>query len=350
VVSSYQPFKYAVTVRSSNNIRFRNVHCYSDSKVSFDTTIYDQTYNTELRQREFSWLTISGAAPVVQPTHPSPVLAEEASVEKVASDFFNISGGAADRTGNVYFVDAKWQTIYCWWATTRQLSKVRDNPLDPVQLFFDKAGDLIVVSYAGMGTVYSFRPDATDDDITLLKAVPAVARPGMMPVLPVDYWRNENDFLETIPVRQPYQFLSPDGTTFFPAGEDFVTGELYYGAKVNNTLRAFGFAPAVAGRPFYVSDENGEKTYVGSVGVDGTISNLKLFAEQGGESVTVDDHSNVYIAAGQVFVYNPAGELIDTIDIPERPSQLLFGGTDNRTLFILARSSLYAVQTRYKGQ
>jgi hypothetical protein len=27
----------------------------------------------------------------------------------------------------------------------------------------------------------------------------------------------------------------------------------------------------------------------------------------------------------------------------------LFGGTDNSTLFILARSSLYAVHTRFKG-
>ena len=36
--------------------------------------------------------------------------------------------------------------------------QVRDNPLDPVQLFFDKAGDLIVISYAGKGTVYSLNP------------------------------------------------------------------------------------------------------------------------------------------------------------------------------------------------
>jgi sugar lactone lactonase YvrE len=49
-------------------------------------------------------------------------------------------------------------------------------------------------------------------------------------------------------------------------------------------------------------------------------------------------------------VYNPAGELIDTFDVPERPSQLLFGGSDGHTLFILARSSLYAVQLRYRGR
>src|SRR5580698_3971450 len=346
VVSSSQPFPYAVKVTNSTNIRFRNVHCYSDSKVSFDNAVYDQTHHVEVRQREFAWLTISGDAPQLLQKAPSPVLAEGAKVEKVAGGFFNISGGAVDSSGNVYFVDAKWQTIYRWTAATRQLSKVRDNPLDPVQLLFDKAGDLIVVSYSGKGTVYSFKPGAADHDITLLKAVPTAPRQGMTPVLPVSYWRNENDFLETIPVRQPYQFVSPDGTTYLPAGEDFVTGELYYGSKLNNTLRAFGLAPAIAGQPYYASDESGEKTYVGSVGVDGTITNLKLFAEQGGESVAVDDHGNVYIAAGQVFVYNSASELIDTIEVPERPSQLLFGGSDNRTLFILARSSLYAVENR----
>ena len=352
VVSTYQPFHYAIAVINSRNIRFRNVHCYSDSKVSFDNTIYDQTHKVEVRQREFAWLTISGDTPQVPPKQPSPVLAKVAKLEKVAGGFFNISGGAVDSSGDIYFVDARWQTIYRWSAATRQLSKVRDNPLDPVQLFFDKSGDLMVVSYAGNGTVYTFKPGTQndDDDITLLRAVPAAPRPGMTPVLPVDYWRNENDFLETVPVKQPYQFISPDGTTFLPAGTDFVTGELYYGSKLNNTLRAFGVAPAVAGQPFYVSDENGEKTYAATVESDGTLSDLRLFAEQGGEGLAVDDQGNVYIAAGQVFVYNSAGNLIDTIDVPERPSQLLFGGRDGRMLFVLARSSLYAVQTINKGR
>jgi len=207
-----------------------------------------------------------------------------------------------------------------------------------------------VISYAGKGTVYSFKPGAPDQDITLLKAVSAIARPGMTPVLPVDYWRNENDFLQKIPTSRPYQFVSPDGSTFIPAGEDFVNGQLYYGSKIHDVLYAFGMAPAVANQPFYVTDEEEQKTYVGSVGVDGTLADLKLFVERGGEGVASDEKGNVYIAAGQVFVYNPAGQLVDTIEIPERPSQLLFGGSDRKTLFILARGSLYAVQGRFKGQ
>ena len=108
-------------------------------------------------------------------------------------------------------------------------------------------------------------------------------------------------------------------------------------------------APAVEGQPFYVSNESEEKTYVGTVDPDGTISNLRLVAEQGGEGLARDEKGNLYIAAGQVYVYSPAGDLIDTIDVPERPMQLLFGGAGGNTLFILSPTSLYAVQDRYKG-
>ncbi len=347
VVSSYQPFPNAVTLTNSKHIRFRNLHCYSDSKVSFDNALYDQTHNIAVRQREFAWLTISGQSSVSP--KPSSAVFAGGKPESLATGFFNISGGAIDNVGNLYFVDAHQQTIYRWSAANRQLSRVRDNPLDPVQLFFDQAGNLIVVSYAGKGSVYSFRPDSRDDNVTPLQAVPSQPRPGFRAVLPVDYWRNENDFEDTIIKPNPYQFISPDGTTFFPAGEGFVSGELYYGSKLNDSLRAFGLAPVTDAQKFFVSDESGQKTYIAEVSSDGTVSKLELFVERGGESVTVDEKGNVYLAAGQVYVYSPSGEWIDTLEVPERPSQLLFGGPDGHTLFILARSSLYAIHTIDKG-
>jgi gluconolactonase len=38
------------------------------------------------------------------------------------------------------------------------------------------------------------------------------------------------------------------------------------------------------------------------------------------------------------------------IEVPDRPTSLAFGGGDRKTLFIAARSSLYAVRTKFKGQ
>jgi Pectate lyase superfamily protein/SMP-30/Gluconolactonase/LRE-like region len=350
VVSSYQPFPYAIRVSDSKNIRFRNIHCYSDSKVSFDNSIFDQTHDFELRQREFAWLNFSGNAPQSPRSETSPVLASGAKVERLAGGFFNISGGAIDSSGDLYFVDAKWQMIYRWSAAARQLSIVRDNPLDPVQLAFDKSGNLLVVSYQGNGTVYSFKPGTNFDQLTVLKPEAAAARPGMAPVLPVDYWHNQNDFVEAVTRKKPYQFVSPDGSVFIPAGEDFVSGQLYYGSKMHDVIRAFGLAPATAGRELYVCDAEEQRTFKASVDPDGTLEDLKLFVNVGGESVTEDSEGNVYIAAGQIYVFDPAGKLIDTIDVPERPSQLLFGGADHKTLFVAARSSLYAVQMKYAGR
>jgi Pectate lyase superfamily protein/SMP-30/Gluconolactonase/LRE-like region len=346
VVSSYQPYPYAIKITDSKNLRFRNVHCYSDSKASFDNAVFDQTHKIEIRQREFSWLTVSGRTPQLRPPVTAPVLAEGAQVQKLAGGFFNISGGAIDKTGDFYFVDAKWLMIYRWSSSSQQLSIVRDNPLDPVQLAFDKSGNLLVISYAGKGTVYSFSPGSDFSQITLLQPEPSSARPGMTPILPVDYWRNENDFPEAVAKKRPYQFVSPDHSTFIPAGEDFVNGRLYYGSKIHDVLRAFGLAPAPIGQTFYVTDESEQKTYQTTVAEDGTHTNVKVFANVGGEGVAEDAEGNVYIATGQISVYNATGKWIGTIDVPERPCQLLFGGPDKKTLFIAARSSLYSVRIR----
>src|SRR6202012_145834 len=155
---------------------------------------------------------------------------------------------------------------------------------------------------------------------------------------PVDYWRSENDFAKAIIDLRPWQFVSPDRSIFIPVKQDFIDDDLYSGIRMQDVVRAFGLAPVTAVQPFYVSDESEEKTWKVNVGEDGSMSAPTLFAEQGGEGVAVDTEGNVYLAAGQIFVYNPAGALIDTIEVPERPVQLLFGGSDGKTLYILSHT------------
>jgi sugar lactone lactonase YvrE len=247
-------------------------------------------------------------------------------------------------------VDAHWQRIYRWSAAEREVTVVRDNALDPINLAVDKAGNVLVVSYAGNGVVYSFKPAALEDDVSILQAQPATARSNMTPVLATSDWRVRAN-LETgeAPARL-FQYISPDGTTYISAGQDFASGAVSWGVKSADLLRAFGLAPAVVGKPFYMTDEADAKTLMANVGPDGSLSGVKLFVNQGGESVAVDADGNVYIAAGRIYVYSPAGKLIDAIDVPERPVQLAFGGKDGQTLFIAARASLYSVRTRVKGR
>ena len=381
VVRSYHPVPYAIRVFESSDIRFRNVHVDSNSamaqcdeagcrqytrssKVSYETCIFDETLRAEVRDREFAWLDLTGVAARVKTRAPSRVLEAGATVEKLAGGFYNISGAAVDGSGQLYFVDGHQQRIYRWSAEKKAVSIVRDNPLDPVNLVFDKAGNLIVVSSGGKGmTVYSFRPDGPEDQITVLEPEASAERPGMTAILPVNYWVNgdftntfsaatyeyvslDQLFAKVVTTRKPYQYVSPDRSLFIPGEDALVQGPPYFGYKFGYILQAFGLVKAVPGKTFYVTNESEQRTYSGSVNADGTLSGLRLFAEQGGESLAEDSHGNVYLAAGQVFVYDSSGKPIEMIAVPERPLNLIFGGKDKRTLYILTQSSLYAVRTR----
>jgi len=343
VISSFQPFPWAVKVSNSQGIHFRNFHCDSNSKASFDSSVYDQSHNVEIRQHEFAWLDLSGQVTRPQHATPSPVVARGAKVEKLAGGFFNISGGAVGPLGDFYFVDAHWQRIHRWDSSSRQLSTVSTNPLDPVNLAVDQAGNLMVISYAGNGVVYSL---TSSGKVTLLKPEVVTNWSGKSLYLPISDWHLNRDSLS----HPAANFISPDRTTVLPAGEDFLNGATSWRVKSSPPIRSFGLGRAVPGKLFYITDESELRTWVADVNPDGSLKNFRLFAEQGGESVTVDSYGNVYIAAGQIHVYDPAGKPIDTVEVPERPVQLVFGGADHKTLFIAARTSLYSVRTKYSGR
>jgi hypothetical protein len=164
-------------------------------------------------------------------------------------------------------------------------------------------------------------------------------------VLPAGEWS-----LNLARIQKPGgHYLSPDGTMFIAAGTEFIKDQRSYGVKSSPLLR-FGLTPATVGQKAYFADENSVSTWVGVVQADGSIAGMKQFINQGGEYVTVDGQGNVYVANGRIFVYSPAGKLIDTIEVPERPIQLVFGGKDKKTMFIAARSGLYAVRTKFGGR
>ena len=339
VISSFQPFPYAAKVSHSQNIRFRNFHSYSNSKVSFDAGVFDQGLHFEIRQHEFAWLDMSGRAESLPDPGPPPVLADGAQVEKLVGGFFNISGGAAD-ADDFYFVDAHSNRVYRWNISSRQLSILTNAAArSPVNLALDKSGNVIIVGYDNDQAVYAL--DA-QEQISALKPQSVTVRPATTFYLPVSDWSRNTESLS-----QPAaQFVSPDGKCVLPVGQDFLDGTVSWGIKSSPPIRSFGLAPAAAGQTFYVTDESGNTTSAAEVQPNGSLKGFHLFANRGGESVISDSAGNVYIAAGQIYVYDRNGKEIGTIEVPERPVQLVFGGPGGKTLFIAARSSLYAVGTK----
>jgi hypothetical protein len=382
VTRSRAPFPTAVRIYNSSDIHFRNVHVNAESgyatcddngcgtflrlsKFPYEDAIEDVTHHLEVREREFAVLDIPGdPQPPPQPD-ASAVLAAGARVEKLEDGFFSISGAAVDAAGKLYFVDHHNQRIYSW-SEKEGLVIERDNPLDPVNLAFDKSGNLLVVSSAGPeSTVYSFRPGSSAEELNVLKPQPAGTNANASVILPVNWWNNGEfrDQLNTDTMRfttlaemfaadvstpKARAYVSADGSVFLPAGRVFQQGPATDTScwRFSDNLDTYGFLAAEPGQRVYVSSESEDITYNAKVNPDGTLTDLKAFAQRGGESVAVDSKGNVYVANGQIFVYSPDGKQIAEVDVPERPLQLVFGGADRKTLFVLAHHALFAVKVR----
>ncbi|RXH54355.1 glycosyl hydrolase family 28-related protein [Granulicella sibirica] len=336
VVSSFVPYDKTIHVSNSHNIRFRNLHIYSDSKAAFDSSVKDDDSGITNRELEIASLTIPEKS-------PAAVATRHIQATRLTGSFFNPSSATVDSHGQLYFVDTVKQHIFRYLPADKRLEVVRDNAIEPGNIFFDHSDNLMVISYAGAtGTVYTFKPDSPATDLQILEPQPAAPHPGMTAVLPADHWRFTAERATGIGGPQPWQYVSPDGSTFLPAGEDFVSGALYYGIKMADILRAFTLSPATPGKTFYVSDEGEKMTWSGQVAPDGSLTHVKPFTNQGGESIAVAPDGKVYLAAGQIYIYNPNGTPAGEIDVPERPISIVFGGKDHKTLYILARTSLYS--------
>jgi hypothetical protein len=384
VTRSRAPFAAAVRLYQSSDIHFRNVHVNAESgygvcdangcgtflrlsKFPYENAIEDVTHHLEVREREFAVLDIEGNP--IEPPPPAAdaraVLALGAEVEKLEDGFFSISGAAVDAGGKLYFVDHHQQRIY-GWSEKEGLTIERDNPLDPVNLAFDKSGNLMVLSSAGPeGTVYTFKPGSSAEELTILEPQDAKPHVGAAVILPVNWWNNgefkdqldlgtmqfktlAEMFAEDATTPKKREYVSADGSVFLPAARVFQQGPATdtSGWRFSDNLDTYGFITAKAGERIYVSSESEDVTYAARVNADGTLGALKPFAERGGESVAEALDGNVYVANGQVFVYDSAGKQIAEIDVSERPLQLIFGGADRKTLFILAHHALFAVKVR----
>jgi hypothetical protein len=380
VTRSLKPAPTAVKLFNVDDIRFRNLSTNSESgfatcdangcgtylrasKYPFENAITDMTHKLEVRERQFAVLDVS-AHPQTPPPAPAPSGLEGAKIEKLEDGFFSISGGAVDARGNLYFVDHHFQRIYRW-SQARGLEVVSDAPLDPVNLAVDKSGHLLVLSSEGPdASVYSLDPWVPTPEITRIAATPVAPHPDAAVALPGNLWDNgefrdqlnpqtyefttlAEMFARDVAVPKAMEYVSPDGSLVLPAYRVWKQGPTnYQGYRFSDTLDTYGFVMAKTGGQVVVSNGSESRVYRGRVGEGGSLTELKLLTERGGESVAVDGKGRLFVANGQIFVYDADGKALGRIDTPERPLQLIFGGPGGQSLFVLTHHSLYRLDVK----
>jgi hypothetical protein len=140
-------------------------------------------------------------------------------------------------------------------------------------------------------------------------------------------------------------YFAPDRKTALMGGEP---DKAYAAWRWRPLPESSQLLPFAVGASQAITSEDDEKTYEASMRAPETLS-VEMIIERGGSSVVTDSAGNYYVASGQIFIYNQQRKQIGILEVPERPSSLAWGGRDGKTLFIGARSSLYAITTVNAG-
>ena len=348
-VNMPQPVLSGIKLKNSKNLTFRGLHTYSPGKTTYDNAVMDLGNTGQIRSREIALLTVSGN--VGEVTTPVTPAIFDGTFKKVATGYENIDSLCVDSAGNVYYLDAHAQRIFRFDVATNEVAPLKETPANPVAMIFDSADNLLVIANRGEIRALKIAGDATTTTALTAATMPATAPANAKGyVHPQTRWKDAHDFLiitqelgnawpmraserpVTTPVTPPGLYTAPDGVTLIPQTRDLT--------------RAYALTLAIPGKPCYIADEFGQKTYRFTVAANGALTKPELIAEEGECGVVADAKGNVYIAAGEVFVYDPAGKPLGALRLPERPTSLTLGGKDNKTLFIAARSSLYAIRLK----
>ena len=125
-------------------------------------------------------------------------------------------------------------------------------------------------------------------------------------------------------------------------------------ALVRDFVQPNGLAFSPDEKVLYVAD-SGAPRHIRrfAVAADGSLSGGEVFyAMDAGvpDGLRVDAAGRVWTSARDgVHIVAPSGALIGKILVPESPANLCFGGPDGMTLFITARTSLYAIDVAVTG-
>jgi len=266
------------------------------------------------------------------------LVAPGAKVQQLADGFSFTEGPACDVEGNIFFTDIPNARIHKW-SLDGKLSTFRENSGGANGLYFDRQGNLLACE-GGSRRVTSIGPDGK---VTML----ADSYQGKKLNSPNDLWVDPKGGVYFSDPRYGAQGgLEQDGfhVYYLPPDRKRLVRVL------DNLVKPNGVVGTADGKLLYVADAGDGKTYVYRIQPDGSLADRKLAAPVGADGMTLDEKGNLYLARNVVHVFSPDGTSIATIEVPEAPSNVCFGGKDRRTLFITARKGLYSVPMNVRGQ
>jgi gluconolactonase len=270
------------------------------------------------------------------------VVAQGATLQKLAGDFSFTEGPTSDKDGSVFFTDQPNDRIMKW-SVDGTLSTFLKPAGRANGMYFAPDGTLLACADERT-ELWALTPDGSHT--VLAKTFEGKPLNG-----PNDVWRRPDGgiyFTDPFYERDWWDYQqAPQGTQ-----------QVYFLDPRTRTLRRVttdlvqpnGIIGTPDGKTLFVADIAAGKTYAFDIETDGSLVNRTLRAELGSDGMTLDAEGNLYLTGKGVSVFDRTGRKIEQIDVPEPwTANVSFGGADRRTLFITASKGLYSIRLRVKG-
>jgi gluconolactonase len=269
-----------------------------------------------------------------------------AKLRKIGSNFGFTEGPVWDRAGFLWVSDEEQNKIYRLYPDGRHEEMIALG--DPDGSTYDRAHRLV-------------------DCASVLRAIIRLSLDGKSYTVMADRYQGKrfnspNDIV-----------MGPDGAFYFtdptldlPKGQAQEipfqgvyrldkSGDVQLLTKDLTQPNGLAFSPD--GKYLYVDDSEKKVIWVYRFHPDGSISDGRIFgsedstAEEGvPDGMRVDQAGNLFVVGPKgIWIWSAAGVHLGTIELPEQPANLAWGGPRSSTLYITATTSVYAIETRAHG-
>ncbi|HVW02492.1 MAG TPA: SMP-30/gluconolactonase/LRE family protein [Planctomycetaceae bacterium] len=275
-----------------------------------------------------------------------PGIGPVGQIQKVDAKFQFTEGPASDRQGNIYFSDIPANKIF------------KLDSAGKVEEFLDPSGHSNGLMFNAKGTLFACQMDGkiVSIDVKTKKTTDITAEhDGKRYNAPNDLVVDKAGGVYFTDPR----FRAPEP---WPQGVEAV----YYASADGKVTRLVSDLKAPNGvilspdeKTLYVIPSLQKEMMEYPIEAPGKLGKGRVFCSLqqkpgsdngGGDGLTVDEKGNLYITSGLgLQVYDPKGKHLGNIEFPEQPANVTFGGKDNKTLYVTARSSVYYVQMEVAG-
>lgn len=345
-----KPFAYCVKTWDCENIKFCNVHNYSQMKYTINNFLLDVNTGIEIRPWQAAMIEVTGKA-------EKQVDADMPETRKLYSGFRFADGGCCDGKGNFYFLDSMDKKIYRIDGNTLEMSMIFESPYKVNSIGFDTRDNIIVIGeyaipkdatlngrpninvmppdsagtsygfwYNSQAQIVAFSIDENREIVKMHKINIGDLEPSRV-LYPGNRWRDGSDFKEVVQYNPGKAFLAPDGATIIPCHYDLI--------RANNLARS------KPGRKLYSIDEMYKRVYQCDITPEGLLINPIPIIEEGDFKVR-KFNDKIYVGDDNIKVYEENKQM-DIIRVPQRPTTFDFGGQKRDKLFVTTANSVYLV-------